>query len=111
MNLSEQFRAVRKASEDICQPLQTEDYVVQPIADVSPPKWHLGHITWFWEAFVLEKYLDGYKLYDPEYHFVFNSYYESLGKGHPHGQGQSEPALRRGSLPVQEIRGRSYDEA
>jgi len=79
MNLSEQFRAVRKASEDICQPLQTEDYVVQPIADVSPPKWHLGHITWFWEAFVLEKYLDGYKLYDPEYHFVFNSYYESLG--------------------------------
>jgi ergothioneine biosynthesis protein EgtB len=79
MNLSEQYRAVRKASEDICQPLHTEDYVVQPIADVSPPKWHLGHITWFWETFVLEKYLPGYKVYRPEYHFVFNSYYETLG--------------------------------
>jgi ergothioneine biosynthesis protein EgtB len=53
--------------------------VVQPIADVSPPKWHLGHITWFWETFVLEKYLPGYKVYRPEYHFVFNSYYETLG--------------------------------
>jgi ergothioneine biosynthesis protein EgtB len=79
MNLSEKYRAVRRASEEICQPLQTEDYVVQPIADVSPPKWHLGHITWFWEAFVLEKYLPGYAIYNPEYHFVFNSYYESLG--------------------------------
>jgi len=79
MNLPEQYLAVRKASEDICKPLHTEDYVVQPVADVSPPKWHLGHITWFWEAFVLEKYLPGYTAYHPEYHFVFNSYYESLG--------------------------------
>jgi len=79
MNLLEQYRAVRRASEDICRPLQKEDYVVQPVADTSPPKWHLGHITWFWEAFVLEKYLPGYKVYRPEYHFVFNSYYETLG--------------------------------
>jgi len=79
MNLLEQYRSVRKASEDICRPLQKEDYVVQPVADTSPPKWHLGHITWFWEAFVLEKYKPGYKVYKPEYHFVFNSYYETLG--------------------------------
>jgi ergothioneine biosynthesis protein EgtB len=79
MNLLEQYRAVRKASEDICRPLQKEDYVVQPIVDVSPPKWHLGHITWFWEAFVLTRFLPGYKVYNPDYNYVFNSYYETIG--------------------------------
>jgi ergothioneine biosynthesis protein EgtB len=79
MNLLEQYRAVRKASEDICKPLQIEDYVVQPIGDVSPPKWHLGHITWFWESFVLIPQRPGYKVYNPDYNFVFNSYYETIG--------------------------------
>jgi ergothioneine biosynthesis protein EgtB len=79
MNLLEQYRAVRKASEDICRPLQKEDYVVQPIVDVSPPKWHLGHITWFWEAFVLVPHRPGYRPYNPDYNFVFNSYYETIG--------------------------------
>lgn len=79
MNLLEQYRRVRQASEDICRPLQIEDYVVQPVVDVSPPKWHLGHITWFWEAFVLTPYKQGYKVYNPDYNFVFNSYYESIG--------------------------------
>src|SRR5580704_13091311 len=58
--LLEKYRAVRAASEAICRPLQKEDYVVQPIADVSPPKWHLGHITWFWEAFILVPHKPGY---------------------------------------------------
>ncbi|MEO6914990.1 MAG: DinB family protein [Chitinophagaceae bacterium] len=53
MNLKEKFRAVRQHSVEICRPLKTEDYVVQPVADVSPPKWHLGHITWFFETFLL----------------------------------------------------------
>jgi ergothioneine biosynthesis protein EgtB len=79
MSLLEQYRAVRKASEDICRPLQKEDYVVQPIVDVSPPKWHLGHITWFWETFVLTPHHLGYKTYNPDYNFVFNSYYETIG--------------------------------
>jgi len=79
MNLLEQYRLVRKASEDICRPLQKEDYVVQPIVDVSPPKWHLGHITWFWETFVLTPFQPGYKVYNPDYNFVFNSYYETIG--------------------------------
>ncbi|HEY4063357.1 MAG TPA: ergothioneine biosynthesis protein EgtB [Puia sp.] len=79
MNLLEQYRSVRKASEDICQPLQIEDYVVQPVVDVSPPKWHLGHITWFWETFVLVPHHPGYKVYNPDYNFVFNSYYETIG--------------------------------
>lgn len=79
MSLLERYRAVRKASEDICKPLQKEDYVVQPVVDVSPPKWHLGHITWFWEAFVLVPHSPGYRPCNPDYNFVFNSYYETIG--------------------------------
>ena len=79
MTLFEQYRAVRKASEAICRPLQKEDYVVQPVVDVSPPKWHLGHTTWFWEAFVLIPHRPGYKPCNPDYNYVFNSYYETIG--------------------------------
>src|ERR1700761_5687067 len=79
MNLLEKYRAVREASEAICRPLQKEDYVVQPIVDVSPPKWHLGHTTWFWEAFVLIPYRSGYQPFNPDYNYVFNSYYETIG--------------------------------
>ena len=79
MTLPEQYRAIRQASETICRPLRTEDYVVQPVVDVSPPKWHLGHTTWFWETFVLMKYDLAYKVYNPDYNYVFNSYYETVG--------------------------------
>src|SRR5579863_5270116 len=79
MDLSSCYREVRKLTEDICAPLQTEDYVVQPVADVSPPKWHLGHTSWFFETFILRPYFMGYLEFDPEYNFVFNSYYESVG--------------------------------
>ncbi|MGH1362755.1 MAG: ergothioneine biosynthesis protein EgtB [Calditrichia bacterium] len=73
------FLAVRQTTEDICAPLSVEDYVIQPILDVSPPKWHLGHTSWFYEAIFLDKYISGYTPYHPEYAFVFNSYYESFG--------------------------------
>ncbi|WP_431212080.1 DinB family protein [Puia sp. P3] len=53
--------------------------MVQPIVDVSPPKWHLGHTTWFWEAFVLIPNLPDYKPCNPDYNYVFNSYYETIG--------------------------------
>jgi ergothioneine biosynthesis protein EgtB len=79
MNLLNNYRAVRAASEAICRPLQKEDYVVQPIVDVSPPKWHLGHITWFWEAFILIPHRPGYRPCNPDYNYVFNSYYETIG--------------------------------
>jgi len=73
------YKAVRRDSEKICKPLNIEDYVVQPVVDVSPPKWHLGHTTWFFETFLLKKYLKNYKEYNPDYNYVFNSYYESVG--------------------------------
>ena len=73
------FLSVRKQSEKLCEPLETEDYVVQPVVDVSPPKWHLAHTTWFFEVFVLQQYYKGYRLYHNDFPFLFNSYYVSAG--------------------------------
>lgn len=80
MTFSEQYIRIRKHTEWICEPLQTEDYVVQPMADVSPPKWHLGHTTWFFETFLLIPFFDQYRVYHADYNYVFNSYYETVGK-------------------------------
>ena len=73
------YRAVRAQSQALCAPLLPEDTVVQPMIDVSPPKWHLAHTTWFWETFLLKEYAASYQLFHPEYAFLFNSYYNSLG--------------------------------
>ncbi|WP_426492537.1 ergothioneine biosynthesis protein EgtB [Hymenobacter sp. 102] len=73
------YAAVRHQTESLCRPLLPEDTVVQPTLDVSPPKWHLAHTTWFWETFLLRPYLPDYTLYHPDYAFLFNSYYNSLG--------------------------------
>ena len=78
--LTDRFLACRSASEALCAPLETEDYVVQPVVDVSPPKWHLGHTTWFFEEFILKQHRTGYREFHPDFSFVFNSYYESVGK-------------------------------
>lgn len=78
-NWVEKYSEIRNHSVEICRPLEIEDYVVQPIVDVSPPKWHLGHTTWFFETFILQPNFPGYEVYDPQYNFVFNSYYETVG--------------------------------
>lgn len=79
MTLSEEYMQIRKQSEYICEPLETEDYVVQPVVDVSPPKWHLGHTTWFFETFILSPFYEDYQVYNQDYNYVFNSYYETIG--------------------------------
>jgi ergothioneine biosynthesis protein EgtB len=79
MSIADRYIKVRQHSEQICGPLQTEDYVVQPIVDVSPPKWHLGHTTWFFETFILKPNFMDYREFDPDYNYVFNSYYETVG--------------------------------
>src|SRR5665213_1430894 len=79
MDLLKKYKEVRKYTEEICKPLHTEDYVVQPIVDVSPPKWHIGHVTWFFETFVLKPNMKDYKEFDANYNYVFNSYYENAG--------------------------------
>jgi ergothioneine biosynthesis protein EgtB len=78
--LLEYFKRVRRTTELLCAPLVTEDYVVQPIEDVSPPKWHLAHTTWFFETMFLVRSKPGYQPYHPQYAFLFNSYYQSLGE-------------------------------
>ncbi|KFC19508.1 sulfatase maturase [Chryseobacterium sp. FH1] len=78
-NWAEKYLQIRNHSVKICEPLEIEDYVVQPIVDVSPPKWHLGHTTWFFETFILEPNFPGYQVFDAQYNFVFNSYYETIG--------------------------------
>lgn len=78
-SLADRFLRIRRQSEKLCETLQTEDFVVQPIIDVSPPKWHLGHTSWFFEELVLDKQ-EGYRRFHPRYAYLFNSYYNTVGK-------------------------------
>lgn len=80
MSLEKKFINTRQATESLCSPLEIEDYVVQPVVDVSPPKWHLAHTTWFFEQFVLVKFENTYRVFHPDFAFLFNSYYNNMGK-------------------------------
>ncbi len=73
------YSTIRKRTEKLCEPLHTEDYVPQPVAYASPPKWHLAHTSWFFEEMILKHYLPGYKAFDPDFGFLFNSYYNAVG--------------------------------
>ncbi len=84
--LADRFHAVRRQSLTLCAPLETEDYVVCSMPDVSPTKWHLAHTSWFFETFVLAPHLPGYVPRDPFYAFLFNSYYVQAGERHCRAQ-------------------------
>ena len=77
--LLQRFLQIRNQTEVLCRPLLPEDTVVQPMADVSPPKWHLAHTSWFFETFILQKYFPGYAVFNKDYNYLFNSYYNSIG--------------------------------
>ncbi len=79
MSNVEQFKHVRNHSLFLCRNLITEDFSLQASEEVSPPKWHLAHTTWFFEQFILIPYLEGYHVRHPQFNFLFNSYYNSLG--------------------------------
>ncbi len=79
----DRYRTIREQSKSICAPLEIEDYQIQPMADASPPKWHLAHVTWFFETFILGKYHKRYQQYHPAYEQLFNSYYNGVGKPYP----------------------------
>lgn len=76
----QRYNTVRALTEKLCAPLRTEDFVAQPVIDVSPPKWHMAHTTWFFETFILKKFSEGYREFDPSFSYLFNSYYESVGE-------------------------------
>jgi ergothioneine biosynthesis protein EgtB len=84
--LAARYAAVRAQTEALCAPLETEDYVVSSMPDVSPTKWHLAHTSWFFETFVLAPHLPGYRELDPRYAFLFNSYYVQAGERHCRAQ-------------------------
>ena len=77
------YKTVRQQSLKLCSPLEVEDYQVQPMDDASPPKWHLAHVTWFFETFLLKTMRAGYQPFHPQYEVLFNSYYNGIGKAHP----------------------------
>jgi ergothioneine biosynthesis protein EgtB len=76
------YRAVRRETEHLCEPLACEDYIVQSMSDVSPTKWHLAHTSWFFETFILTPHAPGYAAYNPHFAYLFNSYYVALGDRH-----------------------------
>lgn len=76
----EKYVAVRQHSESLCAPLNTEDYIPQPVIFISPPKWHLAHTTWFFEEFILKQHYKGYRIFDDDFSFLFNSYYNAVGE-------------------------------
>jgi len=80
--LVRRYHQVRQFTERLCQPLVTEDYVIQAMPDVSPPKWHLAHTSWFFETFILAEASPGYRSPHASYAYLFNSYYVAAGERH-----------------------------
>jgi ergothioneine biosynthesis protein EgtB len=84
--VAERYSTVRRMSEALCRALMPDDYGLQAMPDVSPSKWHLAHTTWFFETFVLRPFLPAYKVFDPHFEVLFNSYYNHVGVQFPRPQ-------------------------
>src|SRR4029077_18228847 len=98
---SSRYRSVRLATERLAVPLSAEDCAIQSMPDASPVKWHLAHTSWFFETFVLEPHLPGYRLFHPSFRMLFNSYYNSIGEKHPRPRrGFLLPAALRENRPL-----------
>lgn len=77
--LVKKYNDIRAYTVRMCENLEIEDFVLQPITDASPPRWHLGHTSWFFETFILTPNIKGFSVYHPLYSFFFNSYYNAVG--------------------------------
>jgi ergothioneine biosynthesis protein EgtB len=80
MSLLEEYTRIREHTIAICAPLAIEDHVPQPADFVSPPKWHLAHSTWFFEQMILKRFQRDFQEYDPQFGYLFNSYYNHVGE-------------------------------
>src|SRR5438105_1159732 len=78
--LLDRYRVTRATSLALTAPLSAEDQMVQSCPEASPAKWHLAHTTWFFETFVLRDFVPNYQEFHPDFHWLFNSYYNSLGE-------------------------------
>lgn len=81
-DLAAKYRNTRALTEHLTETIETEDFVVQTMPDVSPTKWHLAHVSWFFENFLLQPSLPGYRVFDERFNFLFNSYYYQVGQMH-----------------------------
>ena len=79
-NVAERFRTVRQRTMELCKPLTPEDMMVQSCPEASPAKWHLAHTAWFFESFILNLFQPGYKLFNQDFPWLFNSYYRSFAE-------------------------------
>ena len=77
------YQRLRRATEALTRSLTPEDMGAQSMPDASPTKWHLAHTTWFFETFMLVPNLSGYRVFDPKFGYLFNSYYEAVGPRQP----------------------------
>jgi len=77
-SIADLYQSVRARTLEIVAPLEIEDYVIQTAEFMSPPRWHIGHTSWFFET-VLQKFQTGYQTYREDFLFYFNSYYEGFG--------------------------------
>ncbi|NUZ07107.1 ergothioneine biosynthesis protein EgtB [Piscinibacter koreensis] len=84
--LARRFRAVRDRTVALAAPLSPEDAQVQSMPDASPAKWHLAHVTWFFETFILERFEPDFAPHDAAFRVLFNSYYHGVGAQHPRAQ-------------------------
>ena len=84
--LAARYAAIREQTLALAAPLTAEDCQVQSMPDASPTKWHLAHVTWFFETFVLERFEPGFVAFDPAFRVLFNSYYQGVGEMHPRAQ-------------------------
>jgi ergothioneine biosynthesis protein EgtB len=78
LDTAARYRSVRSQTLALCDPLTPEDMMVQSTPEASPAKWHLAHTAWFFESFVLGEFLPGYRLFNPDFPWLFNSYYLSF---------------------------------
>ena len=85
-DLAARYAAVRATTMRLAEPLSDEDCQVQSMPDASPTKWHLAHLTWFFETFVLEPHESDFQAFDPRFRVLFNSYYQGVGEQHPRAQ-------------------------
>ena len=82
-DLSERLADTRRFSETLCAPLSIEDMGLQACPEVSPPRWHLAHTTWFFETFILKPHCPDYQPFDARFEYLFNSYYNGIGAQYP----------------------------
>ena len=110
--LAARYAHIRRVSLEICEPLETEDFVVQSMPDASPTKWHLAHTSWFFEQFLLKQLLPGYRAFHADFEYLFNSYYQSVGRMHERPQrGPAHASDGQGSAAVSRARRRAHAEA